>query len=143
MRPRCQAVPVAQAQRLPGPFRFDGERPECIGHFSLFHAAPERDGAQVVTMQPTGELPQDRMLGVCRHTLDHELVAGHAQRDGRSILEQQRRAPGQARGRRRERRVPLGIHRVLVQGDRKLDQEIGEVARQGRAFTGGCGHMGR
>ncbi len=143
VRPRRQAVPVAQAQRLPGPFRFDGERPQRIGHLALLHAASERDGAQVVTMQPGGELPQHGMLGVGCHTLDHELVAGHAKRDRRSILEQQRGAPGHARGRRRERRVPFGIHGVLVQGDRKLDQEIGEVARQGRAFTGGCWHMGR
>ncbi len=94
-------------------------------------------------MQPPRELPQHGMLGVGSHTLDHELVAGHAEGDRRSILEQQRRAPGQPRRRGRERRVPFGIHGVFVQGNRQLDQEIGEVTRQGRAFTGGARHEGK
>ena len=144
VRPRRQAVPVAEAERLPGPFGLDGEGPERIGHLFLLHAAPERDGTQVVAVQPPRELPEHGMLGVGSHTLDHELVAGHAEGDRRSILEQQRRAPGQPRRRRRERRVPFGIHGVLVHGDRQLDQEIGEVARQGRAFRGArTGERGR
>src|SRR6185295_20377297 len=35
---------------------------------------------------------------------------------------------------------PLGIHGVFVERDRQLDQEIGEVARQGRALAGRRGH---
>src|SRR3989454_4187307 len=88
VRPRRQAVPVAEAERLPGPFGLDGEGPERIGHLFLLHAAPERDGTQVVAVQPPRELPQHGMLGVGSHTLDHELVAGHAEGDRRSRSEE-------------------------------------------------------
>jgi len=36
-----QAVSIAQAQGCPVTLRFDGERPERIGHFALLHAAPK------------------------------------------------------------------------------------------------------
>jgi len=103
---------------------------------TLLHASPKRDGAQVVAMQPAGELPEDGVLGIGRHPLDHQLVAGHAEGDRRSILEQQPGAPGHSRRRRGEGRVPLGIHGVFMERDRQLDQEIGEVARQGGALAG-------
>ncbi len=129
VRPGRQAVSIAQTQGLPGPLRFDGERPERIGHFALLHAAPKRDGAQVVPMQPARELPQHGMLGIGSDTLDHELIAGHAERDRSSILQQQPGAPGYAGRRRSERRVSFGIHGVFMERDRELDQEIGEIAR--------------
>ena len=40
-------------------------------------------------------------------------------------------------GRRPERGVPLRVHRVLVQRDRQLDEEIREVARRGGPRSGG------
>src|SRR5438093_1422862 len=127
---------TAAAAVLPG----DGEPPARIAHLPLLNAAPERDGAQVVTVQPARELPEHWMLGIGGHTLDHELVAGHTEGHRRSILKQQRGAPGHSRRRRRERWVSFGIHGMLVQRDRQLNQEIGEVTRQRRALTAGCRH---
>src|SRR5439155_5272165 len=86
VRPRRQAVPVAKTQWLAGPLRFHRERAERVSHFALLHAASERDGTQVVTMQPAGELSQHRMLGVGGPTLDHELIARHAKGPSRAIF---------------------------------------------------------
>ena len=143
--PGAQPLGVAEAQRLPGALRVHGQGLEHVSHFRRLDTLAEGHGTQVVPMQPLGELAQHRMLRVGGDPLDDKLPAGDAQRQGRAVLEQQRRSPGHARSRRRQRRVALGIHGVLVEGDGQLDQEIGEVARQGRApgtirGRGRCAH---
>jgi len=70
-----------------------------------------------------------------RDALDHQLLPCDAERECGAVFEQEPGAPGHARRRRRERWMTLRIHGVLVERDRELDQEVRQVARQGRALT--------
>jgi len=140
VRPRAQLITVAEPHRLSGALRVDRDGLEHVGHFAFGEATPERDRAEVVTVQPAGELAQHRVLGVRRHAFDHQLMARHAERHARSLLEQQARPAGHGGGGGRERRVALGVHGMFVEGDGQLDQEVRQITRQGRAFTGGRRH---
>jgi len=129
--PGAQLFRRAEAEWLPGTFRFHGERLQHVGHFGHTHAAVERHGAEMVAMQTTGELGKEGVLCVGGDTFDDELLARHAQRERRAFLEQVLGTPGHPRRGGRERGVPLRIHRVLVQRDGQLDKEVGQLSRKG------------
>ena len=138
--PGAQPLRRAQPERLPAALRVHGQRLEDARHLAGLDAAPEGDGAEVVTVQPGGELGQHRVLRIGGDALDHQLLPRDAERECGAVFEQEPGAPGHARGRRRQRGMALRIHGVLVQRDRKLDQEVREVARQRRALTRGGRH---
>ncbi len=133
MRPRAQAFRWPQAQRLVGAVGVDRQCPQHVRHFGGLDAPAKRDSPQVVPVEPPGKVPQHGMLGIGRHPLDDELLARNAQRQGRAVFEQETRSPADGGRGRSEGRMALGVHRVLVQGDRQFDKKIGEVARQRRA----------
>jgi len=96
---------------------FRRERAEDIRDFVHPQATMERDGAQVVAVETTGELRQHGVLRVRRDALDDELVPRDPQRECRPSLEQMFGAAGDSDDRRLEGWVTLRIHRVLMQGD--------------------------
>ncbi len=85
-------------------------------------------------MQPVGEILEDGVPGIGRDALDDQLIARDAQRQLAPLREQRFEPARDALGRRDERRVAAGIHRVLVEGDRELAEEVGQIARQRRAL---------
>ena len=132
--PCAQLLRSAEPERLPGAFRVDRERLEHIHDFAHPQPAVERDGAKVVAMQPSRELRQQRVLRIGRDALDDELLASHTQRQRRALFEQMFGSAGGGRGGGGERRVALRVHRVLVEGNRELDQKIGQLSRESGLF---------
>ena len=90
-------------------------------------------------MQALGEAPQDRLLRIGGDAFDDELVPGHAQRDALAAFKQPFGTAHDGSRRRLKRRMSGRIHRVLVQGDRQIDEELAELARQRGPFRTGCG----
>ena len=119
-----------------------GQRPQGNAHFLRLQAAQHADGAEMMAVQPLGEPAQHRVLGVGRDAFDDQLLPRHAERDQIAVAEQALDVPGDASGRGPEGRMPLRVHRVLVQRDGQLDEELGEVARRGgpRPRRDGVGH---
>ncbi|TMG80554.1 MAG: hypothetical protein E6H78_18295 [Betaproteobacteria bacterium] len=85
----------------------------------------ERHGPEMVAVQATGELGEEGILGIGGDPFDDELLPGDAEGQGGAVFEQVLSPTGDARRGRRQRRMPLWIHRVLMERDRELDQEIG------------------
>ncbi len=134
--PGAQVFGRAETERLTAPIGVDGENPQHIRYLGDAQPAVERDGAQVMAVQAAGELGEQRVFRICGDPFDHELVARDAQRERGAFFEQVLGPSGDAERRRLQRGVPLGIHRVLMEGDGKIDQEVGE-------FPGECGPLGR
>ena len=79
-------------------------------------------------MQASRQLGEDRVARIGGHAFDHELVARDPERKRGPVLQQCVGASQHTRGGGRQRRVVLGIHGVLVEGDRQLDEEFTELA---------------
>ena len=137
--PGAQLLRRAEAEWLPGAFRFHGERLQHVGDFGHTQAAVERHGAEMVAMQTTGELGKEGVLCIGGDAFDDELLARHAQRERRALLEKMLGTARHPSRRRRERRMSLRIHRVLVKRDGQLNEEVGQLSRESRPFRGG-GH---
>src|SRR6185503_3581910 len=101
---------------------------EKVEHLRGLDAARKRDGAQVVPVQPAGQVLEDGVLRLGGDTLDDELVAGHPHRERPAVLEERVQAANQALRRGLERRMAAGIHGELVEADRKLDEKLTEFA---------------
>src|SRR5439155_23280815 len=84
----------------------------------------------MVAMQTTGELGEERVFGIGGNTFDDELLSGDAESDGRAPFEQMLGAACDARRGRSQRRMPLRIHRVLMEGNRESYEEIGQLSRK-------------
>ena len=79
-------------------------------------------------MQPTGQIAEQRVARVGGDPADDELMARDADDQALSALEQRLEPAHEPLGGGLEVGVPVGIHRALVEHDRELDQEIGQVA---------------
>ena len=79
------------------------------------------------------------MIRVGGDALDHELPARDANRQHRVFGEQAEQGARDGVDCAVEERMADGIDRVLVQGDRKLDQKVAELAREGRRRSVGRG----
>ena len=79
----------------------------------------------MVLVKALGQLFENRVEGVGRDTLDDQLATGDADRKRLAVAnEQGSNAIGDAVDGHIEQRVTAGIYRVLVKGDRQLDQEV-------------------
>ncbi|PYP37189.1 MAG: hypothetical protein DMD46_06215 [Gemmatimonadetes bacterium] len=143
VRPGAHPLGRPEAQRLAAPLRVDGQGLQDVRDLAHLETTPEGDRAEVMAVEAPGELGQDGVGGVGRHPLDHQLVTRDAERHRRSVHHQLLHAARHPGRRRRQRRMAFGIHGVLVQGDGEFDQEIGEVARQGRTLGRGMGARAR
>ncbi len=128
--PRPELLRWSEAERIARALGIDRERPEHIGNLCGAETAMKGDRAQVMAMQATGELGEYGVFGVGGDAFDDQLLPCYAQRESRPILEQTLGAASHPRRRRGKRRVPLRIHRMLMEGDRELDQEIGQLPGQ-------------
>jgi hypothetical protein len=90
-------------------------------------------------MKPLREVAEERVAGGGNDPFDDELLSSHAQREGRAVLEQANQPEDQRVDRAGEQGMAGWIDRVLVQRDRQLDEEVGQIARQRRAFALGGG----
>jgi hypothetical protein len=88
----------------------------------------------MVAMQATGELGEEGVLGIGGDAFDDELLAGDAEGEGRTLFEEVLGPAGDTRGRRTQRRMPFRIHRVLVEGNRELNEKIGQLSRESGLF---------
>ena len=88
-------------------------------------------------MQAFGEPPQQRLIRIGRIAFDDQLTPGDAKGDERAIGQQRLGTPGDRLDGRLERRVPARVHRVLVQRDRELDEELAQLARERRPVAFG------
>ena len=92
------------------------------------------NGAQVVAVEAAGQFREEGMLGIGGDAFDHELLARDPQREGGSLLQELLRPSCHPGCRGGEQGVPLRIHGVFVQGDRQLNEEIGELPRERGTF---------
>ena len=129
--PRAELFWRSQAERIAGALGIDRERAEHIGDFGDAETTMKRHRPEMMAMQATGELREDGIFRVGGNAFDHELLPRDPQREERSLLEQMFGAPRHARCRGGKRRVTLRIHRVLMEGDRELDQKIGQLPGEG------------
>ena len=119
--------------------RVDRERRHKVGQLRALHAALELDRADVVAMKAERELVEQRMIRVGGDALDHELPARDADRQHRVFGEQAEQGARDGVDCAVEERMAGGIDRVLVHGDRKLDQKVAELAREDRRRSVGRG----
>ncbi len=115
---------------LPRTIRLDRERVQNRGDLVRLQTAQQADGAKVVSVKALGQTTQHGLLRVGGHPLDDQLMTRDP--EGEDFV-----APHQAQGLARhrlgggpERWMAEGIHRVLVQGDGKLDEEVVDLAGQ-------------
>ena len=94
----------------------------------------ERDGTEMVAMQPAGKLGEERVLRIRGNAFNNELLPGDPERNRCATLEEMLGTARHTRRGRRERRVPLRIHGVLVQRDGQLDEKIGQLSRESGLF---------
>ena len=90
-----------------------------------------------MAVEASGELGEDRVFGVGGDPLDDQLVPGDAEGQGPPLAEELDQAPQNPSRSGLKGGVTLGVHRVLVEGDRQLDQEFPELPREGG--LGGAG----
>lgn len=70
-----------EPERLLRARRINRERGERIGQLIARDSALELEGADVVLVESLRELLQYRVLRIRRDTLDHQLLAGNAERE--------------------------------------------------------------
>jgi hypothetical protein len=143
MGPDGQLPGISDPKRLAGAIGLHRDGAQHVLHFPGFEAAGEGDGPQVVTVQPAGELGEDRVAGIGGDAFDHELIARDAEREGGPVPQQCLTTPHDAGHRRPKRGVPKRIHGVLVERDRELDQEPTQFARQRGALVRHAARGGR
>ena len=69
-----------QTQGLTGLVGFLRHEGQELSDLLLAHTLMKADRTQVVPVQQPRELPQERVVGVGRHSFDHELVLGGTER---------------------------------------------------------------
>ena len=104
--------------------------PSELVELLLGHPALESEGGDSLAVQPAGQVAQQRVARLGGDTADDQLVARDADDQPLAPLEQRTRAGG-----RSGQHPPRGadaqrVHRALVEDDRELDQEVGQVARE-------------
>ena len=82
-------------------------------------ARKDADRSEVMPVELLGEAAQDRLVRVGGDAVDDQLVARDAKRKGGTILEQPLGTLGHTGGGGTERGMPGGVHRVLVERDRR------------------------
>ncbi len=82
----------------------------------------ETDSPEVVAVQPSGQLPQDGVVGIRGNPFDNQLIPCDAQREGPALLQQPIHAFRHTSRCRSQRRMIRRVHGVLVDCDRKLNQ---------------------
>src|SRR6266550_9136761 len=83
-------------------------------------------------VQALSELLQHGVLGISRNSLYDQLPPRHADRQRVALVMEEECEPVcDAVDRNIEQWVPARIDRVLVEGDRELDEKICEIARKG------------
>ena len=119
-----------------------GERVQRDAHFGRLEALEQADRTEMMAVEDFGKTTQHRVLGVGRDAFDDQLMPRDAKGNQGAIAQQALHLPRHPLGRGPERGVAQGIHRVLVQRDRQLDQQLGELTRRrcARARRGGVGH---
>ena len=85
-------------------------------------------------VQPVGQAPQYRLIGIRRHAVDDQLPPGDAEGDRRPVLEQPIGTTNDVLDRRTKGRMPARIHRMSMQRDGQLDEKVAELTRQNAAF---------
>ena len=113
---------------------FSRERPEGVADLGGLDAAHHADGAEVMAMQAFGQPPQDGLIGVGRHALDDQLPAGDAEGDRGAIQQEPLGVPHHRRHGRLERRMAARVHRVPMERDRELHEELAQIPRQDGSF---------
>ena len=86
----------------------------------------ETDSPEVVVAQPSGQIPQDGVVGIRSDPFDNQLISCDAQREGRAFLQQPIHAFRHTSRCRPQRRMIRGVHGVFVDCDRKLNQAAGQ-----------------
>ena len=127
--PGTQPLWRAETEGFTSALCLDRQRLQHIRDFAGTEAAMKCDGAEMMAVQAAGELGEQRVLRIGRHTLDDELVARHAQGQGGALLEEMLGAARDPRGSGRQRRMPLRIHGVFMERDRELDEKVGQLSR--------------
>ena len=116
------------------PIAVDGEGAQGGCDLRSVDPARQAHGTEMVPMQALGETPQHWLPGIGGDALDDELVPGHAKRYALAVL-QEAAGPTHHRPRRGlERRVTRGVHRMLMQCNGEIDEELAELARERRPF---------
>ena len=126
-----------QPEWLAAPLGLDRQRLQHLSDLAHPQTAVKRHRAEMVAMQPTGEFGEEGVLGVGGNTFDDELLSGDAEGDGGAAFEEMLGATHDAAGGGGQRRMPLRVHRVLVEGDREFDQEVRQLSREGGLFRRG------
>ena len=78
----------------------------------------------MVSVKLLREIAEHRIVGVCRHPPDYQLVSRHTQCQEVTAGEQRHEPIDHLPRCRLERRVTVGIQPVFVEGDREFNEEI-------------------
>src|ERR1019366_245705 len=132
MRPLLQDFRAFESERLHATTRVYRDGRKRVLNLRRRDALREFHRTEMVTVEALGEIPQDGVVLVRRDPFDDQLLASHAERYRGAVLQQRIDAPRDSGRRTLDKRMSRRIERVLVQADRKLDQEIGKFLGQRR-----------
>ena len=130
-----------EAQR-PFTIGLSGQCTERLAKLVRIHAAHDADRADVMLVQGVRETTQDGLIGIRRHAVDDQLPARHAKRDLWTTFKEVFRSTDHRFNGGNERWVSRRVHRLAMQGDRELDEELVQVTRQ-RCPLGSGGSLHR
>ncbi len=129
MFPLLQHVGPLKSERLAAPANVNGHRRKRVSHLVSGDALQELHCAQVMAVQARRQVAQHGVVLVRRNAFDDQLLTRHTQREGRALVQQGIETPGEPGGRSLQQRMPRRVYRVLVEPDRKFDQEIRQFTR--------------
>ncbi len=119
-----------------------GQCTERLAKFQGVDAGHDADRADVMLVQRVRETTKDGLIGIGRDTIDDQLAARNAEGDVPTIRKELFAAPEDRFNGRNEGRVSGRVHRLAMQGDRELDEELVQVTRQ-RSPLGSGGSLHR
>ena len=85
----------------------------------------------MVRVQPRRQITEHGIGVVGCDAFDDKLIARHAERQGGASFQEPAQPVAHTGCGWRERRMTGRIHGMLVDGERQLDQEIGQFTREG------------
>ena len=89
-----------------------------------------------MAVESRGQLPTEEVMRIGGGPIHQQLRPGDSDGQCGAVAEQRGHPGEQAIHRREEHRVPLGVHRTLLQSGRELDQEFRELAARRTRRTG-------
>src|SRR5687768_15261010 len=107
-----------------------GERAEEVVHFPERDAGLEANRGELMPVEPDGEVAEKGVAGIGGDAVNDQVAVSDAEGQRAPCRDQRLQPVHETLGGMPELGMPVRVHRAVVEHDRELDEEVGQLAGQ-------------